>query len=285
LVRGAGLSGRANRAKLAVVTDKGVRLDKPVQDTQTVILATLAQTRLFADWPVEVRQAIAASSLLQSVADGDYVLRRGVPSDHMVVVASGVLASQRTVKSGKVVVADFLLPGQSTSHLAVLDGFPPSFDVVARAPSRVVLIPRDAFLEAIRSSPERLYDVILFLCRRTRFDYEGSHLKAGNSLRCQIAKMLIYWARGTGIHSEGSFRVPVLLTQDDLAAILGAARQTINREIAALAKQGIVAKRYKQIEVLDAAALTAIIDAEDPTPLDMQAALFARPKNLMNASD
>jgi CRP-like cAMP-binding protein len=253
-------------------------------DVLPLIRTTIAQTRLFSGWPAEILDRIAQGSELHTYRSGDFVLRRSVRSDHMIVLESGTLVSQRTLKNGKLIVFDFLMPGQSTSHIAVLDGQAPAFDIVARtSTAQCVLIPRLTLLEAIGNDPVRLMDIIQFLCRRTRLDYEAIHSRTVDSLRCQIAKQLIYWVRGT--NAADISRVPFAVSQDDLAAILGASRQTINREIVALAREGIVSQSYRNIEIADIDRLVAIIEEEDPAGPEISDALFNRPKNLFRATD
>jgi len=260
-------------------------LNKPFTDSCTVIRNTLARTRLFGDWPAEVLDELAAASTLRSFHNGEAILRAGKPSGHMVVVAKGTLLSQRTLPSGKVVVFDFLLPGQTTSHIAVLDGFPPANDCIAKGEADVILVPRESIMKVIRHDADRLFDVVQYLCRRTRFDYEAVLNATGISLRCRIAKMLVWWARGWEEPSAEGFQVPMAISQDDLAALMGRSRQTINRELVALTRDGVLARNYRRLTVIDVAKLTEIIDSEDPGTPEMRAALFERPKHTFKAAD
>lgn len=253
--------------------------------TGGLVRTTIAHTRLFADWPPHILDAIACGSELRSFKSGEAAIRMGEPSHNMVVVVSGAFRVERKLKNDKAIVFDFLLPGQSTSHLAVFDGVAPAFDIVAKTDARCVFIPRETILAAVGRDPDRLMDIIQFLCRRTRMDYEGTHLRIGNSLRCQIAKLLVYWARGPERPGATAACVPFALSQDDLAAMLGCSRQTVNRELAALGKLGIVTQSYRKIEINDIPALMTIMDSEDPDRPGITEAVFARPKNVLRASD
>ncbi len=172
-----------------------------------------------------------------------------------------------------------------TSHLAALDGEPPAFDIVARGPAEMVFIPRVAFLDAIARDPERLMDVIQLLCRRTRLEYEANYMRAANTLRCQLAKVIVYWSRGLADAQGNSAEIPIDISQDDIAAFFGRARQTINREINGLIRDGILARSYMKIRVLDVRALMAIIDAEEPDSWAWRDRLFSRPANVLKGSD
>jgi CRP-like cAMP-binding protein len=260
-------------------------VNQQLRNSSLLIRTTLANVRLFALWPTAVLDSLSAGSSYRRYGAGEVILRMGVPTNHMVVIANGTACSQRTLKNGKTVVFDFLFPGQSTGHLALFDNEAPAFDIMAKSDVEVVLVPREVLLAAVSQDTGRLMDIIQFLCRRTRFDYEATHMRIANTLRCQIAKLLLYWGRGPQQHGDAGFKVPVALSQDDLAAVLGVSRQTVNREINTLTKEGLLSRRYRQIFVVDAPGLLAILEAEDVDAPGMKAALFARPKSVFNATD
>jgi len=255
------------------------------RNSQILIRTTLANVRLFAGWPSTVLESLSAASSYRRYANGETILRMGVPANILVVVAAGTAMSLRTLKNGRIVAFDFLFPGQSTGHLAALDGEAPAFDIIAKGDVECVLVPREAFVAAIGRDPDRLWDVVQFLCRRTRLDYEGQHMRIANSLRCQIAKLLLYWGRGSEPPGNDGFKVPVAISQDDLAAVLGVSRQTVNREVNGLTKDGILSRRYRQIHVDDPAALNAIIEAEEVQAPAMDKALNHRPRSVFSATD
>ncbi len=75
-------------------------MNAPANIAKAQVRAVIAQTRLFADWPPHLIDMLASQSALRCFADGDYALRSGVPSEHIVIVAKGSFMHQRTMKDG-----------------------------------------------------------------------------------------------------------------------------------------------------------------------------------------
>jgi CRP-like cAMP-binding protein len=217
-------------------------------------------------------------------ADGDMVLEAGVVSDCLVAIAQGSLLSQRVLKNGKTVLIGYLLAGQVTGHISVLDGDPPALDAVANGEADIILIPGTVFRGIVSNDTVRLMSVIKSLCRRTRLDYEGIILRAGNSRRVQVAKLISYWARGVQQDKDGRYDLDIGVTQDQIAAQLGCTRQTVNAVIKQMVQDGILARPYGQIRIQDRKKLNAIIAAESPAPRYVRP-LFKQPDGVLRGGD
>jgi CRP-like cAMP-binding protein len=248
------------------------------------IRSVLSKVRFFSDWSVAQLDRLAAASHVRHLADGEMVLQAGVAADHLVAIARGSLLSQRTLKNGKTVLIGYLLEGQVTGHLAVLDGDPPALDAVANGQTDVIIVPGAAFRDIVSNDLVRLMSIVQSLCRRTRLDYEGIILRAGNSITCQIAKLFSYLARGTQEGDGGLHDLDVGVTQDQIAAQLGCTRQTVNRVIAQMIRDGILMRAYGRIRIRDMPRLTAIIDAEGPAMPEVST-LLRQPKGVLRGGD
>jgi CRP-like cAMP-binding protein len=246
--------------------------------------AVLAKVRFFSDWPAEQLERLAAASHARRYADGEIVLQTGIASDHLAVIAAGSLLSQRTLKNGNTVLIGYLLTGQVTGHLAVLDGDPPALDAIANGETDMILIPGAVFRDIVSNDPVRLMSIVKSLCRRTRLDYEGIILRAGNSRRCQIAKLISYWARGIEKDGGGIYELDIGITQEQIAAQLGCTRQTVNRVITQMVKEGILARPYGQVRIRDLHGLNKIIAAESPAPPNVLS-LLKQPEGVLKGGD
>ena len=248
------------------------------------IRAVLAKMRYFADWPAPLLDRLAAASHVRRYVDGETVLHSGGAADCLAAIAQGSLLSQRTLKNGKTVLLGYLSAGQVTGHLAVLDGKPPALDAVANGDTDIILIPGAVFRDIVSNDPVRLMSIIQSLCRRTRLDYEAIILRAGNSRRCQIAKLISYWSRGISQDEDGSYDLDIGVTQEQIAAQLGCTRQTVNTVITQMVKEGILARPYGQIRIRNLKKLNAIMAEESPAPPHVMS-LFKQPKGVLKGGD
>jgi len=253
-------------------------------DRAALARAALHRTRLFADWPEEVLDALCAAGIMQRYRKGQSVVRQGDPPSGLWLITEGSLVNSRALHSGRRIVFEHLLPGQITGVLPVLDGLPAVFDVTVKDRAAALFIPRDAFIAVIRDDPRLLMRIVEFLCRRTRLDYENIQMKVVNSTRVQLVKIILYLARGPGLPGP-EFEVPVGVSQDDVADMMGVTRQTVNKEMMPLLRAGILAWRYRRIYILDAKRLFDIAEAEGRLPPEMNDVIFHKPKGAFRATD
>jgi len=254
------------------------------QDRAALARAALKRTRLFSDWPDAVLDALSAASEVQRYHKGQSVARQGDPPRGLWLLTEGCLVSSRTFPDGRRIVFEHLLPGQMTAVLPVLDGQSVLFDLTAKHRAAAIFIPRAAFLGVIRGDPALLMSIIVFLCRRTRLDHENIQMKVLDSPRVQLAKIIIYLARGPGL-PRPDYELPVGISQDDVADMMGMSRQTVNKEMMPFVRDGILAQRYRKIYILDPQRLFEIIQAESPVPPEIFDAIFGKPKGMFRAAD
>jgi len=255
-----------------------------IKDAEDRIRDLITHTHIFGGWPKDLVDTLIEGAQLRRFADGELAVRSGEASPQLALVAKGAFICRRPHKGGAPIIFDYLMPGQATSHIAVFDGYPAVFDIASRGESEMVFIPRKALLAAIALDPNRLMDFVLMLCRRMRIEYENVFMRTASSVRGQIARIILYWLRGQD-PAAGKLRVPVGVSQENIAAMLGKSRPTINKEIGAMIKEGILARRYRQLEVLNVKALADIIEKESPGFLAQSIPIFTKPDGVLNAAD
>lgn len=255
-----------------------------VQDAGDRVRDLLKRVHLFAAWPPHLIEKLMEGAELHRYVDGEVAVRRGVTRPYLGIVASGSFVAQRQRADGDIMIADYLMPGQAISYLSVLDGHPPMFEAIASDDSEMVMIARDSLMAVFAIDPARYSDFVLMLCRSLRREHENTYMRTTNSVRCQLARVILYWARGQ-IGSGRHARVPVGISQEGIAAMLGKSRPTINKEIGALITEGVLARSYRQIQILDVQALVDIVDRENPGTLTLHQAVFGKPSGVLMTSD
>src|SRR3546814_10327333 len=75
------------------------------------------------------------------------------------------------------------------------------------------------------------------------------------SLEQRMATTLAHLARIHGIEVEGGIEVGLRLPQEQLGAMLGVTRQSVNRVLRDMARAGVIDIDYNRITIRDAAAL------------------------------
>ncbi|MCE9648536.1 MAG: Crp/Fnr family transcriptional regulator [Parvibaculum sp.] len=177
------------------------------------------------------------------------------------------------------------MSGQLVGIVPTLDGLPLSLDVVARGDTVAVFLPRREFLEAVRRYPSLSLGMLALMARRARLDYERIEMLSLNTMRAIIAKMLLFLSREALSRSEGRVAVPFKISQEDIAGLLGVTRQNVNKEINWFIREGILARQYRGVSVVDPERLIDAAGAEEPLSEAAQATLFAPPSEAYRTSD
>ena len=179
---------------------------------------------------------------------GEMLLLEGEPADAMYFVVSGLVKVFKTSSDGKEQILSFVRPGESFNEVSVFDGGPNLGS--ARAVGPVVLhVFRSKDFEAIvRSYPQVSLNVARVLSQQVRRlaslveDLSFRHVTA------RVAKILLEYA------GDGSGARP-RLTQQEMAAMAGTAREMIGRSLRTLEDEGAIRLERHRIVIADQKAL------------------------------
>lgn len=234
------------------------------------IPAALRAVHCFRDWPRDVLDPMEAAAELWRFAKGESVAERGDSPQGLWIVAAGSLTSHRATPTGKYYLQGVLWPGHIIGLMPILDGWPMPLSHAARRESLVVFVPRAALAEALNNA-RCLRDLCVLMCTRSRGDYEGLFSSNADSLSCRLAKMLAFLPRRAIFPPEGSpggagqaDPAPIDLAQDELASMLGLARQTLNRALQPFLQDGIVVRQGDAIRVVNFKKLLARMEEDEP---------------------
>jgi CRP/FNR family cyclic AMP-dependent transcriptional regulator len=256
-------------------------------DKLKLIEQTLRATRLFGGWPEpRIHEAVAAAELWQ-YSEGEIVAERYDTARGLWVVAAGSLTSYRDSPAGRHMVGGLNWPGDVIGLLPMLDGHVMPHSHSARTSSLLVLIPAATMRAILRADTQALASTAHFAAMRNRTDYEALYTKTIDTKRCQLAKYLAYLPRRAVYLSEGApgdkgwiDPAPLDVTQDELAAMLGVARQTINRLMTPFLRDKILERKGNAVRVVSFKRLLAIIEEDEQVPEQWRAELLSWDEHL-----
>ena len=105
--------------------------------------------------------------LLKRFEVGDVLFRQGDPSDHVVLIRSGVVDVVREIGAGSIRLGT-AGEGEFLGEMGVLEGRPRSATVVASSNLEVELIGRRGFLERVSGEPQLAHKLLLRMSSRLR---------------------------------------------------------------------------------------------------------------------
>lgn len=167
------------------------------------------------------------------------------------VVADGLMRVFTTSADGTEPTLTVLFPGDHVGELGVLDRTIRSASVGALRPSVVIEISGADFRAAFERDIAISRALVAHLSHRLRSTSTRLTDLTVLDLGARLAK---YLASEMTSGSTESF-VDLIFTQSELGQLVGGARQTVNQELAALERDGLIAVHGRRIDVLDPAGL------------------------------
>jgi CRP-like cAMP-binding protein len=208
---------------------------------------------LLAGLPPEDVRRLLSIARRRRFHKGEVVFHRDDPADSLHLIARGRFAARVTTPVGDSVLLEVLGPGQAFGELALLQpGERRSATVSALEDAETRSVFRDDFAQLQRSHPG-LKDVLLRLLaaqlRRASDRIVEAHYVDADT---RVRRRLIELAESYGT-TDAAAVVP--LTQEDLAAMAGTSRATVNRVLREEEKQGAADLGRGRVTLLDVDAL------------------------------
>lgn len=216
---------------------------------------SLRLTRGFVSWPPGPMALLLTRSRLRRHSRGD-VLSTGTDAPEAIAVVSGHVVVGRTPPGGMRTTVAFLGPGLVLGFARIPDiGDLSVYDFSANDNVVAVHMPLQLVLDILEKSPKLWKDMAAMLMRQHRDQFDALVDHMAGPLQRRLAGTIDRLATlyGTRASREGSLRLR--LTQESLSLLLQVTRQSVNKELKALAALGTIELEYNTIAVLDPAAL------------------------------
>lgn len=209
----------------------------------------LAAAALFAGVPPGPLYRLAERAVERQFARGEVVFQRGEPGSAMYLVRSGLLKVYDSSPDGTELLLTTVPPGATVGELALADGGERSASVAALQPSRVLVVGREQFLSVLRAESALAEPLLRYLAAHLRRVTDLAADLVFLDLSARVAKLLTRLA-----DESGEPVVPGLvlrsLTQSDLAAMVGASRQSTNKVLRGFVQAGYLELDGRQIRLL-----------------------------------
>ena len=200
----------------------------------------LAQVGLFGDLDAPTLQDIASHLRQRSFGAGETIFHRGDPGEVLYIIRTGKVKIALTSPEGQEVSLALLGPGECFGELALLDGQPRSADAEAMEAVDTYWLRRSDFISAVMHHPAIAIQVMTVLARRLRTTDEMVQDLLFLDVHGRVAKKLIDLTETHGVRTPEGIRIEMRLTQGELAAMVGASRESVNKVMGYLTEKGYI---------------------------------------------
>ena len=185
---------------------------------------------------------------------GEVIVRQGDRVSSLFLVTSGAVRLSSVTASGREIVVGLLCRGDLFGESALL-GDPSLVRAQAVGPTTVLALPiasMRAMLERTPATAEELLRLIAARLHRTSAALEDA---MAADLPTRVVGRLRELADDHGVPGPHGVRLRIPLTQDELARMVGASRESVNRTVGALAARGVIRSGGGRFVITDPDAL------------------------------
>ena len=204
-------------------------------------LDLLRGVELFSDLTPAELDRISNAAEERVVQRGDVLFSEGDEPHDLYVVVSGRIAIANKSIDGRESVMALMERGDLFGEMPLFDGLARSAEARALEQSDVIVIPYDPLQGLYRERPDLLWKVVALLAGRLRSTDEALADSVFLDVTGRTAKRLLELSGGAD-----EFSLPV--TQEELAGMVGASRERVNKAIASFVRLGWIEqsdRRYR----------------------------------------
>jgi CRP/FNR family cyclic AMP-dependent transcriptional regulator len=173
------------------------------------------------------------------------------------LILSGTVKVHIEQEDGSDVIVAILGPGEIIGEMSALGQAIRSASVVTIESSALLWMDRTNFQRCLMAMPMLAYNLACILATRLRHANEKIQTLATQSVEGRVARQILVFAEQYGQpQANGEICVGIRLTQSDIAALIGASREHINKVIVSYKERGYISiDRNYRITIHDQQAL------------------------------
>ena len=206
---------------------------------------------LFAALDDDAANALRSSMVDQRLAKGDVLFSEGEPGEKLYLIESGKIKLSHTASDGRESIIAVLGAGEMLGELSLFDPGPRTATAIAVTNTKVVSLSHEALLPWLVGRPDLAVSLLAALARRLRRTNEALADLVFSDVPGRVAKALLELGSKFGEDGPDGLLVHHELTQEELAQLVGASRETVNKALADFSQRGWVRIEQRSVTLLD----------------------------------
>lgn len=206
---------------------------------------------LFSALSDEDAQALLQRMSKARIERGDVLFEEGEPGDRLYVITSGKVKLGRKSPDGRENLLAILGPGEMFGELSLFDPGARTTTATAVAGTDLVALSHPELSEFVSGRPDVAMKLLGSIARRLRRTNEALGDLVFTDVPGRVAKALLDLSDRFGRPVDDGTLVAHDLTQEELAQLVGASRETVNKALADFASRGWVKLEARAVTILD----------------------------------
>ena len=211
----------------------------------------LSRAPLFEALDEEATKALRAGVVEVQLGRGQHLFEEGDAGDQLYVVLDGKVKLTRAAADGRENLTSVLGPGEMFGELSLFDPRPRTMGAVAVTDARLAALAHDELRSWLAGRPDVAMHLLRALVQRLRRTNDVLSDLVFTDVPGRVAKALLDLAQRFGTQEEGGLQVNHDLTQEELAQLVGASRETVNKALADFVARGWIQLHPKSVLLID----------------------------------
>ncbi len=211
----------------------------------------LRRAPLFEALDDEGTTALRAGVTEVALGRGERLFDEGDAGDALYVVLDGKVKLTRTSADGRENLISLIGPGEMFGELSLFDPRPRTMSASAVTDVRLAALAHDDLRSWLNGRPDVAMHLLAALARRLRRTNEVMSDLVFTDVPGRVAKALLDLAARFGTRQEDGLQVNHDLTQEELAQLVGASRETVNKALADFVARGWIQLHPKSVLLID----------------------------------
>jgi len=217
----------------------------------SVDTGVVMQAPLFAALDGGTAEQLILSMSTREFPKGKEIFHEGDPGDSLYVITQGKVKLGRRSPDGRESLLSVLGPGEMFGELSLFDPGPRLTSATTMNDTILIALHNEDLRTFISRHPEVAMQMLAGLARRLRRTNEGLSDLVFTDVPGRVAKALLDLSARFGQPYKSGVRVTHDLTQEELAQLVGASRETVNKALADFAARGWLVLGAKSVTLLD----------------------------------
>lgn len=189
----------------------------------------------------------------------DFIFREGEPTEYFHIVKEGTVKCVKSTPDGKECTLKMLMPGDLfCCDAAAFDGGRHPGTAQPMGNVSILRMHRKAYFDMLRRSPDAAMEVIKYLGNRLNEAQEKAKILALDRADQRLAALLADLGGRNGIKESHGISLPMRLTRQDMANMIGATTETVIRIMGRFKREHLVSGTASRLVILNLERLKAV---------------------------
>ncbi len=201
---------------------------------------------------------LARFATLVERARGESFCTEGAPAEGLFLLTRGVVKLVRSLEGGRDVIIELVGHGDVIGEAALTDAALYDASAICVHPSTALAIGREAAQSFVAANPGAVRNVLALLHESLLRAHQRVEDLSIFRVRQRLARFLVRLGDWVGREEGGRIVVPLALSRQELAALVGTTMETTIRVMSGLRQEGLVTPARRGVVLNDRAALELI---------------------------